>query len=404
MAESVDAALTRSSFPSPLWLIALLISGIFVGLHTWTQLAMSLALPGSALPAVLALIQMLIGIQVASVVSQGSRASGLILGLATLILILGLFLLIFPPLNQGDLFSGGSDRDEALNVATAALLAGQYPYTASGIVMATGALVGVGGNPISPLPGELILASPFLVLTGEAAWQTFFWLPILWLTLAGTGRHPFTPDAAPATGAVVLILSNPTITVGEILTGADLLAISVALVVSSHWVLTARGRLTVIAATLLCGLAIATRPHFFMLIPLLLIALTRQDGMSGVKRGVAVALVSVGISTLVWAWNPSAFSPLHAGGWAAGFAETLPHAALWFYGTLLIALTLTSAAIALEWMRFATAAGVLLILPALLLTLFASLEAGAPIWRYAFYALTGWIFLIFAAWTTGRHG
>ncbi len=57
----------------------------------------------------------------------------------------------------------GSDRDEALEVAVRALAASENPYLAE---LST-------GNPVSPLPGELVLAAPFVWL-GVSGLQTVF--------------------------------------------------------------------------------------------------------------------------------------------------------------------------------------------------------------------------------------
>ena len=60
---------------------------------------------------------------------------------------------------------GGSDSDDALNLATRALLHGEYPYRIRTYL----------GSPATYLPGSLLLAVPF-VLLGNAAYQDLFWL------------------------------------------------------------------------------------------------------------------------------------------------------------------------------------------------------------------------------------
>lgn len=75
-----------------------------------------------------------------------------------------LFVVLWPLANDGT-FGPGSDRDEALDVALRAALAGRFPYADNTYL----------GNPPTPMPGALILALPFH-LAGSAAWQNPVWL------------------------------------------------------------------------------------------------------------------------------------------------------------------------------------------------------------------------------------
>ncbi|HOP48845.1 MAG TPA: hypothetical protein PK874_14415 [Desulfobacteraceae bacterium] len=51
------------------------------------------------------------------------------------------------------------------------------------------------------------------------------------------------------------------------MTGGDLLAISLAFLISCAWVQRAERKSFIFISSILCGLAIATRPHFFMVLP-----------------------------------------------------------------------------------------------------------------------------------------
>jgi hypothetical protein len=66
---------------------------------------------------------------------------------------------------QSGRFGGGSDSDDALVTGVYELAAGRYPYYVKTYL----------GNPISPLPGALILAAPF-VAVGCVALAHVFWL------------------------------------------------------------------------------------------------------------------------------------------------------------------------------------------------------------------------------------
>ena len=82
----------------------------------------------------------------------------------TLLILIIIFIVAYPIANSGA-FGVGSDRDEALNIATTDLLNGRYPYYQKTY----------HNNPITPMPGSLFLAVPF-VLAGNSAYQNFFWL------------------------------------------------------------------------------------------------------------------------------------------------------------------------------------------------------------------------------------
>jgi hypothetical protein len=381
------------------WTLALFLSGLFVAMHSWDHVCFLFNFDRQVLPWIFGVVQGLTGLWIACRICEFISRISTVIAIFTLLTLITAFALIFPPLNRGDIYHGGSDRDEGLNVATSALLKGHYPYTSTGIVEASGSLVGPGGNPISPLPGELILAAPFVALTGEGAWHNFFWLGLFWLSIALFSGNGKSFDAGAATGALLLLLSSPTITGGEIMTGGDLLAISLALLISCAWVQRAERKSFIFISSILCGLAIATRPHFFMVLPLLFASLLYRRITYPLYRIITVIVVSCGVTLLFWALNPSGFSPLHAGRMVLKFSDVLAHPDRWLYGGLLATVILLAYCIARGCMRLETAAGILFLLPSVFFTVLASIQSGNLEWGYAFYGLTGWVFLIFAAWS-----
>mgnify|MGYP000101546556 CR=1 FL=1 len=386
------------------WTLALFLSGLFVSMHSWDRICFLFNFDRQILPWICGAGQGLTGLWIACRICRFSRRISTVIAIFTLLTLITAFAIIFPPLNRGEIYHGASDRDEGLNVATSALLKGQYPYTATGIVEASGSLVGPGGNPISPLPGELILAAPFVALAGEGAWQNFFWLGVFWLSMALFSGNGKSFHAGPATGALLLLLSSPTITGAEIMTGGDLLAISLALLISCAWVQRAERKVFIVISSILCGLAIAARPHFFMVLPLLFASLLYRRVTCPLYRIITVIVVSSGVTLPFWAFNPSGFSPLHAGRMVLKFSDVLAHPDRWLYGGLLITVILLGYCIARGCMRLETAAGILFLLPSVFFTVLASLQSGNPEWSYAFYGLTGWLFLIFAAWSYSVEG
>jgi hypothetical protein len=79
------------------------------------------------------------------------------------LVVLAVTLFIYPKANIHTPMRG-SDRDDALLDATSALLRGEFPYSRPTYL----------GNPITPLPGALLLAVPF-VLAGNAALANALW-------------------------------------------------------------------------------------------------------------------------------------------------------------------------------------------------------------------------------------
>lgn len=101
-----------------------------------------------------------------------------ITGTGLLIGLLVAHLIIHPAIDE-DGFSlfgksfGASDGDDAIELAINELRAGHYPYYAKTFL----------GNPITPMPGALLLALPFYLL-GNATLQNLFWLAVFFMLVA----------------------------------------------------------------------------------------------------------------------------------------------------------------------------------------------------------------------------
>ena len=91
----------------------------------------------------------------------------LFLALLTFLGVVLVFSILYP-IAQAGLVGGGSDQDDALNIAATELIHGRYPYYPKTYL----------DNPIAPLPGAVFLAVPF-VLLGNSAYQNIFWLNCL---------------------------------------------------------------------------------------------------------------------------------------------------------------------------------------------------------------------------------
>ena len=209
------------------------------------------------------------------------------------------FLIIYPMVNTS-LPGRGSDRDDALNLAAAALLRGEYPYADWTYL----------GNPITTLPGAIIFALPFVVL-GNSAYQALPWL-LAWIWAV---RRAAASRALAAAVVCVVLLSPETLR--ETLSGGDLLVNGIYVCLSAAWLAhqaeTAPQKSGILLlAAVLFGLALASRPNFALVWPIVVACVTRSAGL---RSAIPVLLGSVGaavaVTLPVYLINPSGFSPLH---------------------------------------------------------------------------------------------
>ncbi|MEN9849770.1 MAG: hypothetical protein RL368_2510 [Pseudomonadota bacterium] len=252
-------------------------------------------------------------------VQTKSALLGFILSLSGLLL---LFMWLYPLATAGS-FGGGSDRDEALNIAVTELLNGHYPYYAKTYVAGLPHQLGLDGNPISPLPGELLFALPFVAGFGNGAYQTFFWLGA-WFMLLGD----YLQDWRKALWVWLSCLIFTPVCLNEIISGGDLLANSLWVIIFSYGVLCSSSRLQIIFAILL-GIGLASRPHFLLLLPLLFTGLWQQLGKhQAIRLGFWIVFSFLAVSLPFYLYDPQGFSPLHVYNKLARFNDLLPWASV----------------------------------------------------------------------------
>ncbi len=223
----------------------------------------------------------------------------LLLLLCFLVLLVSFFV-IYPIANSG-VVGSGSDADEALNTATWELLRGRYPYYPTTYL----------GNPISPLPGSLVLAVPF-VLFGNEAYQNLFWMAAF-LVAAAVYLDSFRQSLLLFITAMAL---SPAI-LHRYVIGSDHLANSLFVLVFALWTITScsQAKLAVwkkIAPAVLLGISLSSRTNFVLLLPLILAALAQRSNWKTAVGYVAVVSTSFALVTLpFYLYDPSGFSPLH---------------------------------------------------------------------------------------------
>lgn len=195
---------------------------------------------------------------------------------------------------------GASDADDALEVALAALQGGRYPYRELTFLE----------NPITPLPGSLLLAAPFVVL-GSSGLQNLFWLGVLWWGIGWLCRSP----RAVIFAALVSVLLCPGL-IYQVLQGTDYLANSIFVLVLSACLVEAGRRRArwgwVILWSVCLGIALSSRPNFMLGTPLVFMAWVHLRGWrAAVLAVVPCALAFVLLTLPFYLVDPEGFSPLH---------------------------------------------------------------------------------------------
>lgn len=350
---------------------------------------------------------------------------------STFLLLITAFLLIFPLADSGVL-GGGSDADDALDLATVELLHGRYPYYERTYL----------GNQLSPLPGALLLAAPFVVL-GNGAWQNFFWLLAFVVVMKG-----FLGGWRTALCLLWLILGLAPIVLNWLVIGVDYVANSLYVLVLALWATGAimpssagdpafgpshavdrqavhhatvwsTGSLRVpwslaIPAVAL-GIGLSSRANFLLLVPLVCAALARRSGWKTAIACTAITGLAFAIVTLpFFLYDPAGFSPLHAREKLDQFDPILPHSALLITGASGIA------ALALAWRHrrcmtpdlLLVDCAVVLVIPALAGTVLSMIRSARPDFGFALYAsfalffgATGCFGYVARAWQADpRHG
>lgn len=237
-------------------------------------------------------------------------AAATILGMAATIAV------AYPLANSGR-FGGGSDGDDALMIAASALLQGDFPYQQLTYL----------GNPISPLPGAVILAIPF-VLLGNVAYQNVFWLAVFYWA---NGRLLRDWRQSLLLLWTILLLS-PVVSRG-LAAGSDYVSNTIYVLLFSLWVIFAYSEPAAawqrLLAALLLGIGLSSRANFLLLLPLLFAAIAARAGWREAFKATAITMLSFGLVTLpIYLWDPGAFSPLSTRHEVGQFDDVLPAAGL----------------------------------------------------------------------------
>ena len=241
-----------------------------------------------------------------------SKRMSLVLSVCIFTVLIVLFALIYPYADSGTI-GGGSDRDDALNVAATELVNQRYPYSQSTYL----------GNPITPFPGAVILSLPFFLL-GNSAYQNLFWIAVGYLA-----AWKFLNDSRLALIFLIAITLTP-VSLQQLVTGGDLVTNALYVFVPIVMLLNITSgnshRLKFsIPFAILLGISISSRSNYLLLFPLIL-------GLSLYSRHWKASLVyfAIPLSTFMaitlpfYMSNPEHFSPLHTISKFSQMNEVLP--------------------------------------------------------------------------------
>jgi len=228
-----------------------------------------------------------------------------------------LFLALYPIAKSGWL-GPGSDRDDALNVALAALLAGSYPYHALTYL----------GNPPTPMPGALLLALPFYVI-GNSALQNLFWMPIF----VRFCRTWFINREVALFFSIMFVLACPGV-LQDYVTGGDYainciyVAIAIDLVArrcDRDW-----SRWQIFLAYGFLAVALSSRPIFIVSLPVIAAWLLQRTGLrAAVEFAVYEVLALLLINGPFYFHDPASFPAFNLSGKLADLPQS-------FYPGLLV--------------------------------------------------------------------
>jgi hypothetical protein len=288
----------------------------------------------------------------------------------TFLILLAALLVLYPIANSGS-WGGGSDNDEAVNLATTELLKGHYPYHVKTYL----------GQVPSIMPGALVLAVPF-VLLGNGTYQSFFWLFAFLL-----GMSSYLKDRRQALWLLWVMLVLSPIVLQQYVTGSDLLANSIYVLLFIIWMVEAVARegLSAWKKTLLAvllGVGLASRSNFLLLVPLVFSALVRRAGWKSAIRYSAITCLTLGLLIIpFYMYDPQGFYPLQTNDRLRELGIILPVA------TAIISLVLTTLQANSSLPGLLRNCAIVMAFPILSMMVYRSFISGYPDLDFAHYGL-----------------
>lgn len=209
----------------------------------------------------------------------------------------------------------GSDDDDAHNAGVAALLAGESPYSR----------VTYLGNHLHQLPGSFVLAAPFAVVWTSAL-QNIFWLPLFFVALRREVSDPRTPLVI----AWLVLGLSPSV-LHQVVTGSSYSWNAITVLLAMWWLMRRPSSAFAAAAV---GVAICSRPNFFLLVPLVFTALGRSAGWPMALRQTAIIGTVTGALALPFYLANPEFAPVNGWSRLSQYDELVPNVSIGIFITM----------------------------------------------------------------------
>jgi hypothetical protein len=318
-----------------------------------------------------------------------SEANAIKLLVLTLIAISCGYSVMYPLANSG-IYGPGSDCDDALNIAATELTQGHFPYYIKTYF----------NNPISPMPGAVLLATPF-VLLGTSAYQSIFWIIVFLLTIK-TYLNSWRSCLFFLWTALIL---SPDV-LYEVFVGNDHISNSLYILIFSFWMIRAitepgYNESTKLIAACLLGIGLSSRANFVLILPLVFAALAQNGGWKSAIKYTGIACTTfILVTAPFYFYDPAGFSPLHTVNKIKRYRSLLP------YSDIVIPLVTGLVAAVLAYFQSAAKCytiffrncAIVLSIPVLASILLSSLISGKVNFEFAGYGAFFLFFGVLAFW------
>jgi hypothetical protein len=182
------------------------------------------------------------------------------------------------------------------------------------------------GNPISPLPGAVLLALPFVVL-GNSAYQNLFWLLVFFIAVKS-----YLKDSRSALTLLWTIFALSPIVLYAVLIGSDYISNSLYVLLFLLWMTASivqpdHSSLEKVLFAVLLGIGLSSRANFVLLLPLGFSTLVQNVGWKSAVKYTSITCIAFMVITIpFYLYDPQGFSPLSSIDELGRFQSIVPFA------------------------------------------------------------------------------
>ncbi len=308
-----------------------------------------------------------------------SEKQALYLFIATMLVLTATVLIVYPIADNGGA-TGGSDGDDASDIAALALLRGDYPYYE----------YTYQDNPIARLPGAIFLAIPF-VLLGASAYQNLFWTAAFFFVAAN-----FLKSRKLALLLIWMMYLFSLEEMQQLVTGSGrpsnafyVLSTSLGLL----WILQKdeAPQWQKIGLALLFGVCLSSRSTYVVVVPLMFGFLIPRIGWQKAVGYLAISGVSlIAVTSPFLLYDPAAFMETVSTQTRkiAGFDDIVPNAVVWIaVANILMALLLAVLPSRRTEVGFLRNCAIALAIPIVAMAALDTYAYGYPSFRFAAYGV-----------------